>query len=238
MKQEGYTYNIMKKTFADNLYNWRKEANMTQEQLAFEIGVNAKTIIAWEHGKNMPEWDAYFQLCKLMDSPPGGPFSIITDKEKLEESESFHFEPTIIEKYDYTDRYDLLYWHSSKLIYTDDPDARSFINKVGIYELLGSVTKDKKRIVMFTVPNQMYTYFCTQQICFQYEIRKKTKKQVNLETSTYQYTFEMNQDIDRLDMYLFLMNTHSSKVIRWEVYIAEKTGHAFRLPYKALHLNV
>ena len=42
----------------------RKEQNLTQEQLAEQLGVSNKTISKWENGKCMPDYSIIEQLCK------------------------------------------------------------------------------------------------------------------------------------------------------------------------------
>ena len=41
----------------------RKEQNLTQEQLAEQLGVSNKTISKWENGKCMPDYSIIHQLC-------------------------------------------------------------------------------------------------------------------------------------------------------------------------------
>ena len=42
----------------------RREKNLTQEQLAEQLGVSNKTISKWENGKCMPDYSIIEQLCK------------------------------------------------------------------------------------------------------------------------------------------------------------------------------
>lgn len=44
----------------------RKEKNLTQEQLAEQIGVSNKTISKWENGKCMPDYSVVQQLCAAL----------------------------------------------------------------------------------------------------------------------------------------------------------------------------
>ena len=41
----------------------RKEQNLTQEQLAQQLGVSNKTIYKWETGKCMPDYSIIHKLC-------------------------------------------------------------------------------------------------------------------------------------------------------------------------------
>ncbi len=45
----------------------RKDKNITQEQLAEELGVTNKSISRWETGKNMPDYSILKKLCKTLD---------------------------------------------------------------------------------------------------------------------------------------------------------------------------
>lgn len=44
----------------------RREKNLTQEQLAEQLGVSNKTISKWENGKCMPDYSIIEQLCKKL----------------------------------------------------------------------------------------------------------------------------------------------------------------------------
>ena len=45
----------------------RKERNLTQEQLAQQLGVSNKTISKWENGKCMPDYSIIQALCEALD---------------------------------------------------------------------------------------------------------------------------------------------------------------------------
>lgn len=45
----------------------RKQKNLTQQQLAEEIGVSNKTISKWETGKCMPDYSIIKSLCEKLD---------------------------------------------------------------------------------------------------------------------------------------------------------------------------
>ena len=53
----------MKNQFADNLKRIRKENNLSQEQLADELGVSRQAISKWESGVAYPEMDKIIALC-------------------------------------------------------------------------------------------------------------------------------------------------------------------------------
>ena len=44
----------------------RKEQNLTQEQLAQQLGVSNKTISKWENGKCMPDYSIIQRLCEAI----------------------------------------------------------------------------------------------------------------------------------------------------------------------------
>ena len=44
----------------------RKEQNLTQEQLAQQLGVSNKTISKWENGKCMPDYSIIQRLCEAL----------------------------------------------------------------------------------------------------------------------------------------------------------------------------
>ena len=45
---------IVDMTFAENLKMLRKQAGMSQEQLAEKLGVSRQAVTKWETGKNVP----------------------------------------------------------------------------------------------------------------------------------------------------------------------------------------
>lgn len=51
--------------FGDNLQFYRKQKEMTQEQLAEQLEVSRQTISKWESGTSYPEMDKILQLCDL-----------------------------------------------------------------------------------------------------------------------------------------------------------------------------
>lgn len=51
--------------FGENLQFYRKQKNMTQEQLAEKLEVSRQTISKWESGASYPEMEKILQLCDL-----------------------------------------------------------------------------------------------------------------------------------------------------------------------------
>jgi transcriptional regulator with XRE-family HTH domain len=52
-------------SFAENLQYYRKNKEITQEQLAEEMGVSRQTISKWEAGTSYPEMEKILQLCQF-----------------------------------------------------------------------------------------------------------------------------------------------------------------------------
>ena len=44
----------------------RRELNLTQEQLAEQLGVSNKTISKWENAKCMPDYSTIQKLCQVL----------------------------------------------------------------------------------------------------------------------------------------------------------------------------
>ena len=51
--------------FGENLYNLRKNANMSQEKLAEKMSVSRQSISKWENGESYPEMDKILKLCNI-----------------------------------------------------------------------------------------------------------------------------------------------------------------------------
>lgn len=53
--------------FSDNLKKIRKEHNLSQEQLAEQLGVSRQSVSKWESGQAYPEMDKMLSLCQLFN---------------------------------------------------------------------------------------------------------------------------------------------------------------------------
>ncbi len=53
--------------FAENLKTLRQTSGMTQKDLAREIGVDQRTISAWEKGICQPNFEILARLCELFE---------------------------------------------------------------------------------------------------------------------------------------------------------------------------
>ena len=57
----------IKKNIQKNIAEYRKQADLTQKDLAERLGVKTTSLASWEQGKSMPDIDTLFQLCSLLN---------------------------------------------------------------------------------------------------------------------------------------------------------------------------
>lgn len=57
----------MNSNFADNLKKVRKDNNLSQEQLAEQLGVSRQSVSKWESAQAYPEMDKVLQICKMFN---------------------------------------------------------------------------------------------------------------------------------------------------------------------------
>ena len=57
----------MEINFAKNLNTLRKAKGLTQKQLADYVGVDQRTVSAWENGVCEPSFDVLLKLCRLFN---------------------------------------------------------------------------------------------------------------------------------------------------------------------------
>ncbi|MGO5472701.1 helix-turn-helix domain-containing protein [Streptococcus hyointestinalis] len=55
-------------TFADKLKEKRKEANLTQKEIAEQIGIKQNTYSDWETGRTQPNLDYLSKLAHILDT--------------------------------------------------------------------------------------------------------------------------------------------------------------------------
>ncbi|MBO4554573.1 MAG: helix-turn-helix transcriptional regulator [Clostridia bacterium] len=55
----------MEVKFAENLRALRKSKGLTQKELADIVGVDQRTVSAWEHGVCEPSFDMLAKLCEI-----------------------------------------------------------------------------------------------------------------------------------------------------------------------------
>lgn len=53
-----------KKPFGQKIVSLRMEQGVSQEELAFRVGVSVMTVRRWEHGRNGPEFDRLEKIAK------------------------------------------------------------------------------------------------------------------------------------------------------------------------------
>lgn len=53
--------------YNEKLLEYRKNKNLSQEELAEKIGVSRQSIYAWESGKSVPDIENIFKLCQMLD---------------------------------------------------------------------------------------------------------------------------------------------------------------------------
>ena len=58
--------------FCENLKNLRQSSKLTQGQLAKVVGVDQRTISAWETGVCEPSFEMLLKLCQLFDEDFNG----------------------------------------------------------------------------------------------------------------------------------------------------------------------
>ena len=54
-------------SFHKNLEYLRKEKNISQEDLAFKLGVSRQAVLKWESGAAYPETAKMIAMCKIFD---------------------------------------------------------------------------------------------------------------------------------------------------------------------------
>ena len=54
-------------SFGENLQFYRKRKDITQEQLAEQLGVSRQTVSKWESDSSYPEMEKILQLCDLFE---------------------------------------------------------------------------------------------------------------------------------------------------------------------------
>lgn len=210
-----------RKIFSNTLKRWRKEHRVSQVDLALDIGVHPKTISSWENRKSWPEFDQLILLCEAMNILPGEIFELY-NPDLHKEYEEFRFEseenPTVSGN---IKTFETVYYHSARVIYTNDPNAKRFTGKDGLFELMFGTNIDDERIIRFTVFGQRYTSFLSEKLNPENEVVNTTENQYSIKTKSFQYIFEVNNSINGNDIDLFFYRTHFPRQIRWGSLILE-----------------
>lgn len=64
----------------ENIRQLRRDAGMTQEQLAEQLGVTRQTISKWENGSSVPDADVVSKMASLLDVPVNELLGCASDK--------------------------------------------------------------------------------------------------------------------------------------------------------------
>ena len=79
----------------------RKEKNLTQQEVALELGVTDRSVSNWENGKNMPDLSLFKPLCEIL----GITINELLSGEKIEkEKYQEKFEENIVNTIEYTNK--------------------------------------------------------------------------------------------------------------------------------------
>lgn len=54
-------------TIGEKIYQYRKQKNISQEELGYTLQVSRQTISKWETNQTLPELDKVITLCQLME---------------------------------------------------------------------------------------------------------------------------------------------------------------------------
>ena len=77
-------------TFAENLKMLRKQAGMSQEQLAERLGVSRQAVTKWETGAGIPDIENIMAIYTLIDFCIDDLLSNESGSKKLPETEYLH----------------------------------------------------------------------------------------------------------------------------------------------------
>ncbi len=76
----------------------RRKKRITQQELAFKLGVSDRTIGNWENGRNMPDLSLFKPLCNELDIT----INDLMSGEKIKEKNQEKFEENILNTIDYS----------------------------------------------------------------------------------------------------------------------------------------
>jgi transcriptional regulator with XRE-family HTH domain len=162
-----------KTLFIKNLKNYRKENNLTQDDLAEVLGYSQKNIAKWEQGVTLPPIDVLIELSKLMDITLDELLGLrsyaylsIYDENSIHMNcvnyviKTFNIDPNEIIEYDYEpdetqfERVDQKIFHMMEIfgdyLSSNNIDIQNYINmlfRYTEYETIISYLKDSKHIV-------------------------------------------------------------------------------------------
>ena len=65
--QEKEVKEVKFEFYNEKLLDFRKNKNLSQEELAEKIGVSSQSIYAWEDGKSVPDIENMSKLCQILE---------------------------------------------------------------------------------------------------------------------------------------------------------------------------
>ena len=224
MKQDNSSINdkIDKriKNFLLFIKKWRIEQNLTQHELGIMVDVEDRTISCWERGKSIPDLSSFLKLCEMMNIPTIEEYNLRTQTKDEEEYEDFFLKSDENSCTNNITNYESEFCHSARMIYTDNPYAKKFVNKTGIFEYLLSQNDDDTKIFIFTVVLHRYKSI-GDKIYQADEIKKLAKNRYHFVSKQYEYVFEMNKEIKQEVIDMYLLETHFPVFIRWVIPVAD-----------------
>lgn len=57
----------IKRNIQRNIAKYRKEAKLTQKELAEKLSIAPTNVASWEQGKSLPDIDTLFSVCKILN---------------------------------------------------------------------------------------------------------------------------------------------------------------------------
>ena len=106
-------------TFAENLKMLRKQAGMSQEQLAEKIGVSRQAVTKWETGAGIPDIENIMAISTLFDNSIDDLLSNKSGSKKLPETE-YLYESVTEYDIDESKRYDMKLGGAKRLVLVGD----------------------------------------------------------------------------------------------------------------------
>lgn len=110
---------IVDMTFAENLKMLRKQAGMSQEQLAEKIGVSRQAVTKWETGAGIPDIENIMAISTLFDISIDDLLSNESGSKKLPETE-YLYESVTEYDIDESKRYDMKLGGAKRLVLVGD----------------------------------------------------------------------------------------------------------------------
>ena len=110
---------IVDMTFAENLKMLRKQAGMSQEQLAEKIGVSRQAVTKWETGAGIPDIENIMAISTLFDNSIDDLLSNKSGSKKLPETE-YLYESVTEYDIDESKRYDMKLGGAKRLVLVGD----------------------------------------------------------------------------------------------------------------------